>query len=153
MQRIVASIEVRLRQVRAHIELFEHAAARTLLASVRAEDPWEWRVSWYEGLLLLAEGNGAAAVNEFDRVRTDVPGELAPKLGAAMAAELAGDPAEAAGLYQLVAVVDNGYVTAMFGIARCRAALGDIDGAVAWLGSIPPSSAARSAAWSRSPCG
>ena len=138
--RIAPSIEVKLRKVRAHVELFEHAAARALLASVRAEDPWEWRVSWYEGLLLLAEGNGAAAVNEFDRVRTDVPGELAPKLGAAMAAELAGDPAEAAGLYQLVAVVDTGYVTAIFGIARCRAALGDVDGAVAWLGAIPPSS-------------
>lgn len=144
--RVPATIEVKLRQVRAQAELGDGVAARRLLAEIRAEDPWEWRVSWYEGLLMLGERNGVGAVNEFDRVRTDVPGELAPKLAAAMAAELAGDPVEAASLYQLIATVDNGYVTAIFGLGRCRAALGDVDGAVGALQTIPTSSAARSTA-------
>ena len=145
-QRVPDSIEVRLRQVRAHVERGEAQLARLLVVQIRAEDPWEWRASWYEGLLLLAAGDGGGAVNEFDRVRTDVPGELAPKLAAGMAAELAGDHAEAAALYQLVAVVDPGYVTAIFGLARCRAAMGDLDTAVAALQAVPPSSAARRAA-------
>jgi serine/threonine-protein kinase PknG len=144
--RVPDTIELTLRQVRAQLELGGAPAVRQLLDQVRAEDPWEWRVSWYEGLLQLSEGAGVAAVTEFDRVRTDVPGELAPKLGAAMAAERAGDPAEAAALYQLVATVDTGYVTAIFGLARCRAALGDLDGAIDALRAVPPSSAARSAA-------
>ncbi len=144
--RVPDTVELKLRQVRARIELAATDTARQRLADVRAEDPWEWRASWYEGLLALSEGNGPAAVTEFDRVRTDVPGELAPKVAAAMAAERAGDPGEAAALYQLVVTVDPGYVTAVFGLARCRAALGDTDGAVAALQSIPAASAARSAA-------
>lgn len=144
--RVPDTVELKLRQVRAWIELPAPDKARQGLAAIRAEDPWEWRVSWYEGLIALAGRDGASAVSEFDRVRTDVPGELAPKLAAAMAAELAGDPAEAAMLYQLIVTVDPGYVTSVFGLARCRAAMGDIDGAVAALQTIPPASAARSAA-------
>ncbi len=144
--RVPASLEVRLRQVQAHTELADHGAARALLQQVRVQDPWEWRSSWYEGLLLLAEGNGPGAMAEFDRVRTDVPGELAPKLAAALAAELSGEHAEAAALYQLVLSVDPAYVTASFGLARCHAALGVVDAAVAALQSVPVASAARSAA-------
>ncbi|MEZ5236042.1 MAG: tetratricopeptide repeat protein [Acidimicrobiia bacterium] len=144
--RVPDTIELKLRQVRAWIELQATDRARQGLAAIRAEDPWEWRVSWYDGLLALAAGDAAAAVTEFDRVRTDVPGELGPKLAAAMAAERAGDPAEAAALYQLIAVVDPGYVTAIFGLARCRAQMGDLDGAVAALQAVPAASAARTAA-------
>ena len=53
-QRVPDSIEVRLRQVRAHVERGEAQLARLLVVKIRAEDPWEWRASWYEGLLLLA---------------------------------------------------------------------------------------------------
>ncbi len=144
--RVPASLEVLLRQARARTELAEHPAARALLNQVRAQDPWEWRSSWYEGLLLLAEGNGPGAMAEFDRVRTDVPGELAPKLASAMAAELSAEHAEAAALYHLVLTVDPAYVTASFGLARCHAALGVVDAAVAALQSVPAASAARSAA-------
>ncbi len=145
-RRVADTPEVRLRQAQAHFELGDHDVARRVLAEVRAADPWEWRVSWFEGLLLLAEGDGAAAVTEFDRVRTDVPGEPAPKLAAAMAAELSGDPVEAAALYRLVVTVDPGFVTAVFGLARCQAATGELDAAIASLAAIPASSAARAAA-------
>jgi serine/threonine-protein kinase PknG len=137
---------VRLRRVQALVELADTGPARAMLADLRVADPWEWRVSWFEGLLLLAAGDGPGALAEFDRVRTDVPGELAPKLAAAMAAERSGDAAEAAALYALVAGVDGGFVTALFGLARCRAQLGDLDGAVAALHRVPASSAAQPAA-------
>jgi len=137
---------VRLRRVQALVELADAGPARAMLADLRAADPWEWRVSWFEGLLLLAAGDGPGALAEFDRVRTDVPGELAPKLAAAMAAERSGDAAEASALYALVAGVDGGFVTALFGLARCRAQLGDLDGAVAALHRVPASSAAQPAA-------
>jgi serine/threonine-protein kinase PknG len=144
--RVPDTIEVKLRAIRAYGESDDINNAQRLLAAVRTEDPWEWRASWYEGLVAMSRGTWAAAVLEFDRVRTDVPGELAPKLAAAMAAEGASDFPEAAALYQLVLAVDPAYVTAAFGLARCRAALGDVDGAVAILDTVPAASAARGAA-------
>ena len=144
--RVPDTIEVKLRAVRAYGESDDVANAQRLLAAIRTEDPWEWRASWYEGLVAMSRGTFAAAVLEFDRVRTDVPGELAPKLAAAMAAEGAQDFPEAASLYELVLQVDSAYVTAAFGLARCRVALGDVDGAVAVLDKVPTSSAARGAA-------
>ncbi len=144
--RVTDTPALRLRQVQSHLDLGAHDVARRLLSEIRAADPWDWRVSWFEGLLLLAEGHGAAAVTEFDRVRTDVAGELAPKLAAAMAAEQSGDPVEAVALYRLVVAVDPGFVTAIFGLARCEAQTGNLDAAIASLAAVPVSSAARAAA-------
>ncbi|HEX7277192.1 MAG TPA: tetratricopeptide repeat protein, partial [Acidimicrobiales bacterium] len=49
----------------------------------------------------------------------------------------AGDLPTAAALYQIVAAVDPGYVTAARGLARCRAASGDVPGALAAYDHIP----------------
>jgi serine/threonine-protein kinase PknG len=74
---------------------------------------------------------------EFDRVYGDLPGELAPKLALAVSAELGGDLAAAARLYDVVATTDPGHTTACFGLARCRLAAGDRLGAVAAYNQVP----------------
>ncbi len=114
---------------------------RPVLDDVAAEDPWEWRVEWYRGVHQLARGEPAAAAEAFSRVWTELPGELAPRLGAALAAESADELARATELYARVVSVDSTYVSAAFGLARCRAALGDRAGAVAAYQQVPPSSA------------
>ena len=111
------------------------------LAPISEVDPWEWRVEWYRSLWYLASGEPAAAAEGFSRVWTEVPGELAPRVGAAIAAELAGEYTRAAQLYERVIAVDSAWVSAAFGLARCRAAVGDRGGAVDAFRRVPASSA------------
>ena len=70
-----------------------------------------------------------------------MPGELAPKLALALACERGGEPAIAEGLYRTCASTDANYVApAAFGMARIRAARGDVAGAVAALDLVPSTS-------------
>jgi serine/threonine-protein kinase PknG len=89
----------------------------------------------------LAEGQPAEARKHFDQVYFDLPGEVAPKLALGLAAELAGDLSVAIKMYDLVSRTDPGFVSAVFGLARCHHASGDRKAAVAALDRIPPSSA------------
>jgi serine/threonine-protein kinase PknG len=135
--------EVRLRRARAQIELGRHEEAERLLVTVRDEDPWDWRVTWYRSLSLLAQGMADEARQCFARVHFDLPGELAPKLAEALATELAGDLAGAARLYEIVSATDPGFTSAAVGLARVREAQGDRRGAVRAYDLVPETSSAR----------
>jgi serine/threonine-protein kinase PknG len=126
----VQSSEIQLRLARALIEAGDFGAAEEVLEQVANADPWDWRVTWYRGLSGLANGQNDAARALFDGVYADLPGELAPKLAVAVAAESAGDFAGAALLYDVVSRTDAAFTTACFGLARCRLASGDRAGAV-----------------------
>ena len=107
------------------------------------EDPWEWRAIWMQGLSALVSGDVRAARAAFNAVYGQVPGELAPKLALAMACENSGEPDVAEALYATCARTDANYTApAAFGLARIRAARGDVDGAVTALDLIPPTSRA-----------
>ncbi len=142
------TIEVRLRRARASIDSGKDgaAASRSQLDQIEAENPWEWRSIWLRGILALATGDLAGATSAFDRCRSEVPGEVAPKLAAAMAAERAGQLDVASRLYDTVVRVDPGYIAATRGLARTRAAAGDVTGALAAFDRIPTSHRARAAA-------
>jgi len=71
----------------------------------------------------------------------DLPGEIAPKLALGMAAELAGDLAVARQMYDLVSRTDPGFVSSVFGLARCFAKERDRRASVAALERIPAASA------------
>ncbi|RPE32214.1 serine/threonine-protein kinase [Kitasatospora cineracea] len=135
------STELRLRVLRAHLELGEAAAAAEVLAALEAEHPGEWRVVWHRALTALAAGRAAEARDSFEALYDAFPGEGAPKLALAVCAELLGGTAAAAGYYALVGTVDRSFVSAAFGLARVRLADGDRDGAVAALEAVPESSA------------
>ncbi len=111
------------------------------LAAVREADPWDWRVEWFRSLHYLATNEPVAAAEGFSRVWTETPGEVAPRLAVALAAEQAGQYARAANLYERVVSIDTTYVTAAFGLARCHRASGDADRAVDAYRRVPPSSA------------
>jgi serine/threonine-protein kinase PknG len=82
----------------------------------------------------------------FEKVDAEVPGELAPKLAIAMAAEADNDLQSASALYDTVSRTDPSYTTAAFGLARCRVLLKDRDGAVAAYARVPASSSRHVAA-------
>lgn len=138
----VEGVEVRLRLARAQLEAGRFARARELLDAVEAEDPWEWRAAYYRGLISLAQGDAGAARDLFDQVYGQAPGELAPKLALAYAAEDAGDPALAERLHTVVASTDDTITSAAFGLARLRAAAGDRAGAAAAYRRVTPASPA-----------
>jgi serine/threonine-protein kinase PknG len=134
------TIEVQFRQARALLDAGSFAEAEGVLAGIEAVDPWDWRVDWSRGLSSLARGDAGDALARFNRVWTDVPGELAPKLALALAAEHGGQLDAASHLFDLVSRVDLSFTTAIFGLARCRAAAGDRAGAVEAYRRVPQTS-------------
>lgn len=145
------SIEVRLRAVRARIEIGERAEANRQLQAaqylaIKAGFPHNWRVDWYRGLIELAGGRPKVAYAAFDTVYDDLPGELAPKLALAVSAESVHDYFGAARYYEMVWRTDHSYVSAAFGLVRVYLAQGARDGAIEVLDAVPPSSIHHTAA-------
>ncbi len=145
-KQLPTSLEAKLRLANSLIERAatesagDYAAAEKILAAVAAQDAWDWRVDWYRGKSLLAQNRPQEAQTLFDRVYFDLPGELAPKLGFALAAEQAQNYQIASQMYALVARTDLNYPTAAFGLARCKLMQGDRNGAVKALEQVPPTS-------------
>lgn len=140
------TVEVRLRRVWEMIEVGDHDGAVVELDKVEGADPWDWRAVWLRGVDALATGALEVASRAFDRCRSEVPGELPPKLAAAWVSEQAGELAHAAALYDVVVKVDPSYVAAAKGLARCRAADDDADGALRAYDLVPRTHRAYSSA-------
>jgi serine/threonine-protein kinase PknG len=138
--------EVHYRIVRAAIEDGQFPVAERHLSRMAGIDPYDWRVIWYRGVVALYQGNPVEARARFEACYSELPGELAPKLGIAVAAELSGLTTDALRYYQLVWAVDRSYVTAAFALARLRVAARDHAGAVEVLGQIPEVAIQRTAA-------
>jgi serine/threonine-protein kinase PknG len=136
------SVEVRLMTVKARTELGDLARAvgELEVASRLLDDPYDWRLTWYRGLIELAANRFVEARAAFDAVYDALPGEPAPKLALAMCAEYQGDYFGAARFYELVWRTDRAYVSAAFGLARVYLAQGARTGAIEVLESVPDSS-------------
>jgi serine/threonine-protein kinase PknG len=143
-QQVTESTETRLALIRARIDAGEYDAVAGLLADLAAEDPSDWRIAWYHGLRGLALAQDARDV--FRAVFDELPGEVAPKLALAFAAEAAGDIAAAGHYFRLVWTVDTSYTSAAFGLARTCLASGDRPGAIAALAGVPSNSSHHAAA-------
>jgi serine/threonine-protein kinase PknG len=146
---VTESAETRLALVRARIDVGDYDAATVVLADLGADDPSDWRVAWYNGLRdLAARGPGGAQIAQgaFSAVLDELPGELAPKLALAFAAEAAGDLTTARRYFRLVWTVDRSYISAAFGMARTCLAAGDRPGAIAALVAVPAASSHYAAA-------
>jgi serine/threonine-protein kinase PknG len=135
-----ASTEAWLRFANCLTDAGNDDEAAEVLAKLEAADPWDWRAPWMRGRLLLARRKPLEAQAVFDQVYFDLPGELAPKLAFAMAAEQAGNWKIASAMYDLVSRTDPHFSSACFGLARCLSELGDRRGSVAALNRIPPES-------------
>ena len=98
------SPELRLRLVRAHLDAGDPAAARAVLDELAAEDPDDWRLDWYRGGRRAGRRDARRRRSPRSTPCTRrCPGEPAPKLALAAAAECAGDDERAGRYYALVA--------------------------------------------------
>ena len=161
---VTTSAETRLALARAQLDIGDYDGAGVTLSELAAEDPSDWRIAWTDGLRWLAAGEahpasttrpasgtdrgGGAAVarNAFNVVYDELPGELAPKLALAFAAEAAGDAASAGRYFRLVWTVDRSCISAAFGLARACLAAGDRPAAIAALAAVPETSSHHAAA-------
>jgi serine/threonine-protein kinase PknG len=143
---VTESAETQLALVQARIDIGDYADADPLLADLAAGDPGDWRIAWYHGLRRLGAGDAGGARTAFSAVFDALPGELAPKLALAFAAEAAGDMAAAGHYFGLVWTVDRSYISAAFGLARTCLAAGDRPGAIAALEAVPLTSSHHAAA-------
>ncbi|HTY72260.1 MAG TPA: tetratricopeptide repeat protein, partial [Actinomycetes bacterium] len=116
------------------------ADSATVLERVHQDNPTDWRVPWSRALALLGQNEPEAAQPGFDEVRRRLPGELAPVLALAVAAERGRHFSRALALYDLVSACDPSFVSASLGAGRCAAALSDVDRAVASYDRVPTSS-------------
>jgi serine/threonine-protein kinase PknG len=143
---VAASAETRLALARAQLDVGDSDGVAGTLADLAADDPSEWRIAWTEGLRLLAAGDADAASGAFSAIYDVLPGELAPKLALAFAAEARNDIAAARRYFRLVWTVDRSYISAAFGLARTCLAAGDRPGAIAALAAVPETSSHHAAA-------
>jgi serine/threonine-protein kinase PknG len=134
------SLELRLRELRARLEMGELASASRALEALEADHPDDWRVVWYRGVAALATGEHETAALSFDAIYDAFPGEPAPKLALGLCAEVLGQLDNAAEYYRLVWTTDPSYVSSAFGLARVQLAAGDRRGSVRTLESVPESS-------------
>ncbi len=135
------STEVLLARCLAALETGDSKLLDETVHALLTDDPWEWRAVWMAGLGALLRGDQGTAQSSFNAVYGQLPGELAPKLALAVACELGLQPEVAESLYRICAATDANYVTpAGFGLARIRAAGGDLGGALAALELIPQTS-------------
>ncbi|MFF4348637.1 tetratricopeptide repeat protein [Streptomyces sp. NPDC001530] len=134
------SLELRLRELRARLEMGELNSAARAIEALEADHPDDWRVVWYRGVAALASGEYEIAALSFDAVYDAFPGEPAPKLALGLCAEVLGQLDNAAEYYRLVWTTDPSYVSSAFGLARVQLAAGDRRGAVRTLESVPEAS-------------
>ena len=140
------SIEVRLATAQAALDAAELDMAAQVTSAILAEDPWEWRAIWIDGLCALARGEAGQALGAFNAVYGQLPGELAPKLALALACEQAQQPEVAEQLYLTCLRTDANYTApAAFGLARIRAArkgtgTNELAGAINALDMVPVTS-------------
>lgn len=135
-----ASLETRLRELRASLEMNDLGAASETLTTLEVKHPDDWRVVWYRGITSLVTGDNENAALSFDAVYDAFPGEPAPKLALGVCAEVLGQLDNAAEYYRLVWTTDPSFVSAAFGLARVQVAAGDRGGAVRSLESVPEAS-------------
>ena len=143
---VAESPETKLALARALITAGDPHGAAAYLAELAAADPADWRIAWHNGLRELASGRPDAARAAFTAVYDELPGEPAPKLALAFAAEALGDEVAARRYYQVVWTTDRSYVSAAFGAARACLALGDRPAAIAAVAAVSDTSSYHAAA-------
>ncbi len=135
-----SSAELHCRLADALIAEGAYAEAEQQLATVAQQDAYDWRIAWYRGQLRLGQQRAREAIDQFDIVLSELPGELAPKMALGIACELGDDLAAASHYYTIVARTDPAWAGAAFGVARCAQKQGMVDAAADAYGAVPQSS-------------
>jgi serine/threonine-protein kinase PknG len=151
LQQHPQSVELDLRRLDELITLGRFPEAEALTTTIQTAHPADWRLAWYRGRSLLAQGKTQETLAAFEAILGEMPGELAPKQAVARAYEASGlvqgDPAQSAAdldravrYFDAVSRADPTFTSATFGLARCLERKGDKAGAAEAYRRVPATS-------------
>lgn len=134
------SVDLKLRLVDELVTLARFAEAEMRLAEVQSAHPTDWRLAWYRGRALLAQGRMQETLVAFESIVSELPGELGPKQALGRAYEASGALDRAISYYDAVSRADGTFTSAALGLARCLELRHDKAGAAAAYRRVPPTS-------------
>jgi serine/threonine-protein kinase PknG len=109
------SSDAYLRLAEVYIDLGNYSAALSEITKVQHQDPQNWKIAWYTGRLLEAQGNLSAATDQYRELVAMLPGELPPQQALARVCARQGDDTTAITYYTRVLKADPSNVEAILG--------------------------------------
>ena len=114
----IRSLDAHLRLAEVLIDLGEFSQAEAELAWAQRLDPKSWKVTWYMGRFLEAQGQFASAANKYSELLAELPGELPPLQALARVHASQGDDSTAIQLYTSVLKADPSNTDAILGVTN-----------------------------------
>jgi serine/threonine-protein kinase PknG len=134
------SLELQLRLVDELVNVGRFADAELRLAAIQERHPSDWRLAWYRGRSLLAQGKTRETIAAFSAIMDELPGEVAPQQALGRAYEEDGALDRAIAYYDAVSRADPTLTSAALGLARCLEKKKDKVHAVLAYRRVPASS-------------
>lgn len=135
------SVDGHLRLAEFYMERDQFTQALAEITRVQKIDPNNWKIAWYTGRLLEAQGNLPAALDQYRDLVQDLPGEIPPLLALARVYSKLGHQKEAVEIYNLVAKASPDNTDALFGSAGGLLAQQQYQTAATTLARVSESSA------------
>ncbi len=112
------SVDGHLRLTEIYIEQEKYAQALAEITRVQRIAPGNWKIAWYTGRLLEAQGKLTEAADQYSELLADLPGELPPQLALARVNARLGHDQEAVTLYSAVIKAEPGHTEAILGLTN-----------------------------------
>lgn len=130
------SLDAHLRLAEIAIEGGKFTEALAQVTQMQRTAPGHWKVAWYTGRLLEAQGDLSAVAESYSDLLADLPGELPPQVALARVRARQGDHSGAVALYTAVLKADPGSTETILGLTEALLALDRFDEAAEVLGRI-----------------
>jgi serine/threonine-protein kinase PknG len=135
------SVDAHLRLAEVLIEQGEFSQALAEVTTVQRMAPGNWKIAWYTGRLLEAQGKLTVASDQYRELMADLPGELPPQLALARVSARQGDDTAAVNLFSSVLKADPGNTDAILGVTNSYLNLQRWDEAAQVLSSVSEAAA------------
>lgn len=134
------SPDAHLRLAEVYVDQEKYTEALAEITKVQRLEPNNWKIAWYTGRLLEAQGNLPAARDQYHELVQELPGELPPLVSLARVQTKLGDIRQAVDTYNLVIKADPSNTEALFGASDALSKGKDYDGAASALTMVQDSS-------------
>src|SRR6185312_10192799 len=100
---------LKLRMIDEQVSMGRFLDAEVAMSEVQKAAPADWRLAWYKGRALLAQGKTDETLRAFHALVEEMPGELAPKHALGIAYETSGELDRAISYYDAVSKADSAF--------------------------------------------
>jgi serine/threonine-protein kinase PknG len=114
----IRSLDAHLRLAEVLIDMGEFSQVEAELAWAQRLAPKSWKVTWYTGRFLEAQGQFTSAADKYRELLDELPGELPPLQALARVSASQGDDSNAIHLYTSVLKADPSNTDAILGVTN-----------------------------------